>query len=207
MLCFDIGANIGRWTDLNKNNYTKIIAIDGSLNIYQILKKHLEQFSNCECINYVVCNNNNNPINFYECNTNLLSTINKELYENQKSRYYNKFTYEEKIYNSITLDKLIEIYGIPDLIKIDVVLGEFSVISSLHQKVPLICFNWFSEFNEISFNCLDYLLTLGFNNFYIQYEDKYDFKPNDNEYNSIELIKDELNKTIPKEHWGMIWCK
>lgn len=209
MIAFDIGANIGRWTYANLNNYSKIIAIEASPNTYQYLRNNLEKFNNCECLNYVVSNNDNKPISFYECDSFVLSTINKEWFDNEKSRFYNKHNYVERVYNSITIDKLIEIYGIPDLIKIDVELGEFNVISSLHQKVPLLCFEWASEFNEISFNCLDYLANLGFTGFYLQFFDTYDFKPNDNEYISLELIKEELKKTIPKkdEHFGMIWCK
>lgn len=207
MICFDIGASVGRWSRVNLNNYSKIIAIEAIPNIYNNLKQSLELCNHCECINYVVTNNNNQSINFYNCENYVLSTLNKDLFDNEKSRYYNKFSYEEKLYESITLDKLIEIYGIPDLIKIDAVSGEYNVISSLSQKVTLICFNWFSEFNDISFNCLDYLVNLGFTNFYIQYDDKYDFRPNESDYKSVDLIKTELNNTIIKEDWGMIWCK
>lgn len=208
MIAFDIGANIGRWTYANLNNYSKIIAIEASPSTYQYLRNNLESYKNCECLNYVVSNNDNKPISFYECDSIVLSTINKEWFDNEKSRFY-KHNYVERVYNSITIDKLIEIYGIPDLIKIDVELGEFNVISSLNQKVPLLCFEWASEFNEITFNCLDYLVNLGFTEFYLQFSDTYDFKPNDNEYISLELIKEELKKTIPKkhEHFGMIWCK
>ena len=50
---------------------------------------------------------------------------------------------------TITIDKLIQEYGTPELIKIDVEGGEFECLSSLTQKVNNICFEWASETNDI----------------------------------------------------------
>jgi len=93
------------------------------------------------------------------------------------------------------------------LIKIDVEGGEYECISSLTQKVQLICFEWASETNMITFNCLDHLLKLGYTQFYIQIEDDYLFRPNDDEYYDIDSIKTKLLNTVLKVDWGMIWCK
>ena len=38
-------------------------------------------------------------------------------------------------------------------------------------------------------------------------EDDYSFRPNDNEFYDISTTKTKLINTIPKQHWGMIWCK
>ncbi len=59
--------------------------------------------------------------------------------------------------------------------------------------------------NDISFDCLDHLQTLGYNEFFVQYEDEYTFTPL--KYNSLNEVKDELSKTIDRLHWGMIWAK
>ena len=56
-------------------------------------------------------------------------------------------------------------------------------------------------------NHLCYLLTIGFDKFYIQYEDNYLFRPNDIDYKTIEIVKSELLLCVPKKEWGMIWCK
>ena len=74
MICFDIGASVGRWSRVNLNNYSKIIAIEAIPNIYNNLKQSLELCNHCECINYVVTNNNNQSINFYNCENYVLST-------------------------------------------------------------------------------------------------------------------------------------
>ena len=73
------------------------------------------------------------------------------------------------------------------------------------QKVDVLCFEWASEVNDITFKCLDYLLSIGFTKFYLQFKDDYNFRPEDNEYYDIDTIKEELASTQPKNHWGMIW--
>lgn len=124
----------------------------------------------------------------------------------EKSRFYNQ-QYTEIICKTITIDDLIKKYGEPELIKIDVEGGEYEVISSLSKKVKLLCFEWASETNNITFNCIDYLEKLGFTDFYIQFRDNYTFRPKENDFYDINKLKANLLKTKPKIDWGMIWCK
>ena len=106
---------------------------------------------------------------------------------------------------TITIDKLIQEYGTPELIKIDVEGGEFECLSSLTQKVKNICFEWASETNDITFKCLHYLESLGYADFAIQLQDHYNYRPQF--YKDITIVKEYLNKTTPKKEWGMIWAK
>ena len=203
---FDIGSNIGLWSLVNINLCDKIIAIEAS----PITFKRL--VNNCKndkiiLLNYAVCNNNCHDITFYQANCDTLSTINKGWLTNNTSRFYN-YPYKEITCKTITIDKLIEQYGLPDLIKIDVEGGEYECIASLTQKVKLLCFEWASEVNDITFKCIDYLLNLGYTQFYIQNNnDNYLFRPQDNDFYDINTIKTKLSNTIPKKDWGMIWCK
>jgi len=180
MLCFDICANTGKWSLANKDKYKKIISVEASPSAYKKLLDNTSSFKNITCLNYAVCDNNNH-----------LSTT--------------------MTYASITLDKLVEHYGTPDLIKIDVDFGEYLIlqylaISSLSTKVPIICFEWTSEMNEVTLKCLEHLSNLGFNKYYIQCQDEYTFQPDKSDYKSLEDVKTELFKTIPKVDWGMIWA-
>ena len=108
---------------------------------------------------------------------------------------------------AISIDKLIELYGIPDLIKVDVEGGEFQTISSLSVKTPLLCFEWASELHDVTERCLDKLSVLGYKEFHIQYKDAYTYIPQESAYTTLENVLLELEKTIPKEHWGMIWAR
>lgn len=63
----------------------------------------------------------------------------------------------------VTLDEMIQVYGCPSYIKIDVEGYEFEVISGLHQRIPLISFEYHMKEEDIKkvFECLEYLNNLG----------------------------------------------
>ena len=204
-LCFDIGANIGDWSLANINRYEKIVAIEASPLTFQKLQENCKH-DRIEVLNYCVCNNGGQDITFYHADEDTLSTLNKEWLTNESSRYCNK-KYTEINCKTILLDSLIKKYGEPDLIKVDVESGEYICLSSLTKKVPLLCFEWATETNHITFQCLDHLLKLGFTSFYIQWGDEYTFIPSDDEFIPIQHLVLILQKTTPKVHWGMIWAK
>jgi FkbM family methyltransferase len=202
---FDIGSNIGNWSLANINYCDKIISIEASPITFNKLVNHCKH-DKIVLLNYAVCNNNGNDITFYQAECDLVSTMNKDWLTGNTSRFYNH-PYTEITCKTITIDKLIQQYGLPDLIKIDVEGGEYECISSLTQKVNLLCFEWASETNILTFNCIDYLFNLGYTKFYIQNMDDYTFRPGDNDFYDISTIKTKLINTIPKYDWGMIWCK
>lgn len=202
---FDIGTNIGNWSLENLKNCKKIIAVEASPTTYNMLIKNIGSNDKITCLNYAVCNSEKEFIEFYNCSANTLSTINKEWLDSENSRFYNQNKYNVIKCKTITIDKLIQDYGLPELIKIDVEGGEFECISSLTQKVNNLCFEWASETNNITFQCIDYLESIGYNEFAIQFEDNYTYRPQF--YKNINVVKEHLNKTTPKKEWGMIWAK
>ena len=204
-MIFDIGSNIGDWSKANIATCDKIIAIEASPITFQTLVNRC-QHDKIVLLNYAVCNNGGNDITFYHADCAVLSTVNKDWLTKDTSRFCNQ-PYTEMICKTITIDALIEQYGIPDLIKIDVEGGEFFTISSLTQKVKLLCFEWACELNDVTFNCLDYLVHLGFSQFYIQNGDNYSFRPQESEFGDVDAIKMKLSGLMPKHDWGMIWCK
>lgn len=202
---FDIGANVGAWSLANINNCDKIIAVEASPTTYNVLVNKIGANTKVICLNYAVCNSDKEYVDFYNCSTDTLSTINKDWLDSETSRFYNQYKYDVIKCKTITIDKLIEQYGIPELIKIDVEGGEFECLSSLTQKVKNLCFEWASETNNITFKCLDFLESLGYTEFSIQFQDHYTSRPQ--LYKNINIVKEDLSKTTPKKEWGMIWAK
>ena len=202
---FDIGANIGNWSRSNIPFCDKIIAVEASPITFSQLEYNCLN-PNIVLLNYDVCNNNGNDITFYHADCNVLSTINKEWLTAETSRFHNQ-PYREIVCKTITIDTLIEQYGMPELIKIDVEGGEYECIRSLTQKVALICFEWASETNDITLKSIDYLFSLGYTQFYIQSMDDYLFRPQNADFYDISTVKTHLSNTIPKQDWGMVWCR
>ena len=202
---FDIGANIGNWSLSNLQQTDKIIVVEASPTTFHKLIKNVGNNVKLTCLNYAVCNSDDEYITFYNSTADTLSSINKEWHTSEKSRFYNQYAYQEIKCKTIKIDALIQQYGVPELIKIDVEGGEFECISSLTQRVNQICFEWASETNDITLNCIDHLVKLGFTFFSIQFEDKYTYRPTT--YNDANAIKTHLLQTTPKKEWGMVWAK
>jgi FkbM family methyltransferase len=205
---FDIGANIGAWslTNISCHKPEKIIAVEAVPEIYNELCGNVKGYSSIIPLNYAVSNQEGKEIVFYKAKSHTLSTTNIEWLTSQQSRFYGS-GYEAIRCPTIQLDDMIRIYGVPQLIKIDVEGGEYEVISSLTRKVDLLCFEWASETNHITTKCLDYLHTLGCHDFFVQNRDAYAFRPDSSQYYSIDKAKSLLSAARPKVDWGMIWCK
>lgn len=203
-MIFDIGANIGRWTLANLDTTDRIIAVEASPITFSKLVQSCTH-PNVTLLNYAVCANNGEDITFYHAVYDTLSTLNKEWLSSESSRFYN-VPYHEIRCKTITLDRLIEEYGVPDLLKIDVEGGEYDCISSLTRKANMICFEWASETNAVTFKCIHHLIGLGYTKFYIQNEDEFTFRPKVDDFYDSQTTIERLEKTIPKHDWGMIWC-
>lgn len=203
-MIFDIGANIGKWTLENINSDDKFICIEASPSTFNKLFSNLGNNQKVTLLNYAICDNNGEDIKFYDCDCNTLSTLNKGWLTDETSRFYN-YGYKEIFVKTLSIDDLIEKYGIPKLIKIDTEGGEFECLKSLSMKVEDLCFEWASETNDITFKCLDYLINLGYTEFAIQIEDNYTYRPQ--VYQNVNIVKNFLTKTTPKQEWGMIWVK
>ena len=202
---FDIGANVGNWAKANMHKCEKIIAVEASPITFNKLVDNCKD-TDIILLNYAVCNNNGEYITFYHADCDVLSTLNKDWLTSESSRFNNQ-NYTEITCKTITIDSLIKTYGLPELIKIDVEGGEYECITSLTQKVKMLCFEWASELNDVTFKCIDYLYSLGFRKFYMQNGDDYRFMPSNSNYYDISLIKTNLLNTTEKIDWGMIWCK
>jgi FkbM family methyltransferase len=205
IMYFDIGANVGKWSIANINNCNKIIAIEASPKTFSKLINNVKSYNNVECLNFAVCNSDDKFISFFDSNADTISSLNEQWLNSPSSRFYQYTNYKKIDCETIKLDSLINKYGVPELIKIDVEGGEFEVIKSLTKKANYICFEWASETNDITIDCINHLINLGYENFAIQFEDNYLYRPS--EYTTSNSVINILNLTTPKKEWGMIWVK
>jgi FkbM family methyltransferase len=148
-LIFDIGYNHGRFTDACFNKYpsTQVVALEANPNLCD--KPNEDNFV---LLNRVVSNIDNEYIDFYiEHGADGISTASENWINNSRfakgSKYItgpSKWSDAIKV-PSITLDTLIEAYGTPDLMKIDVEGYELTVLTGLNKKAKDICFEWSEE--------------------------------------------------------------
>ena len=203
MLLFDIGANVGLWALHNYNDTTKIICVEASPKTIVRLVKNCDG-KNIVCINYAVTSSSEPIVDFFDCTANTISTLDEKWLNDSSSRFYNQYSYKKLQVQTVTIDKLILDYGIPDILKVDVEGAENIVLKSLTHSAKTVCFEWASEWNEKTFDAINHLTSLGYEKFHIQNEDKYAYRPASYELNKEQLIE-KLSKTKQKLDWGMIW--
>ena len=90
-MCFDIGSNIGHWSLANKKNYDKIIAVEASENTFNKLIKNIKEYPEIIPLNYAVCDSKEEYITFYNCDSDVLSTINEKWLNGGISRFNVKY--------------------------------------------------------------------------------------------------------------------
>jgi FkbM family methyltransferase len=206
-LVFDIGANRGLFTDkcLSLFENVDLIMVEPNPNLYNFLINKYRTKENIKVLNNLVSENDNEDIEFFISNADTISTASLDWIH--KSRFTNDYNWNNKIIvKSVSLDKMISDFGVPDLIKIDVEGYEFEVIKGLTKKVPKICFEWAEEeYDKINKTC-EHLQNIGYEEFGFIEKDDYLVEP---EKYSKWYDCTIHNIVVPerKEKWGMIWVK
>lgn len=140
-LCFDIGANRGDFTiEALKQGY-KVIALEPAPKVFSKLVQNFIYNPNVVPLKFAVSQSDYARIEFYEADEDGLSTINEDWLTADGMPYQGK-PYRVTSANTITIDKLAEIYGTPDLIKIDVEGAEWNVFKGLSRKMGMVTFEW-----------------------------------------------------------------
>ena len=159
-LFFDVGANRGDATVAALNLGYDVIALEPS-RVYADLVKNFIYDSRVIPLKFAVSDKDNERVEFYEAEEDGLSTLNKEWLTADTMPYAGK-PFWTTYAHTITIDTLAKIYGEPDLIKIDVEGGEWSVFNGMICKYKMLTFEWTQETLEEHQKQLHYLKALGY---------------------------------------------
>lgn len=215
MQAFDIGYHKGIFSDFLLNNgYKKIIGVDPMLddtiifNNRILIKKALDTIQQSNKKLYL---NNNEKIN----------TINEKFVNT--SRYNNNFHYKRLNYftkdfvlvDTTTYNNLVDLYGIPDLLKLDIEGHETEILNNIDKNFPnIITFEFHQEFLDDYLYTLERLIDKGYKYFHIQsfLTKEYIEIPIQESYKllTIENFKNNFiinNKYGYNLNWGMVWLK
>lgn len=142
MLLFDIGANRGDavYAGLQKG-FDKIVALEPAPKMFYALYNNFKHDKKVISLKYAVADSNNQKIEFYECVEDGLSTIEKSWLTGKGALYKGK-EFRTISAKTITIDSLIDKYGMPDLVKIDVEGAESQVFAGMTKKPKKIAFEW-----------------------------------------------------------------
>lgn len=162
MLLFDIGANRGDAVVAGLNSgYSKVIALEPAPKVFKDLVSNFIYNTNVVPLKLAVSSENDQNIEFYECVEDGLSSIEKKWLTGSDMPYNGK-EYRTIRATTITLDSLVDIYGIPDLIKIDVEGAEWFVFRGMTKKYGTLTFEWTDVTLDQHSAQLKYLDSLGY---------------------------------------------
>ena len=150
-LVFDIGYNKGLFSEKCLRHYPdcKVVGVEANIGL---IYGHKEQ-KNLTVLHALVSSEDNKYVDFYiEPYQSGISTACKEFMENSRFTKGSKYLQPNSAnwahraaVKTITLDTLVETYGSPDLIKIDVEGYEYEVVSGLSKKQNKISWEWHEE--------------------------------------------------------------
>jgi hypothetical protein len=194
---FDIGANIGVKTkEFLDFGFDRVIAVE---------PLYGNPFGDDERVIWIrsLVSDSLMPRQIYPNGT--LSTVERSWME---GRFKNHKWQEPVTMPATTLRHLMQEYGVPDYIKIDVEHHEYAVLQGLWPitAVPMLSFEFASECREAAFDCVDLLFDMGYREFGLQLNyDDYD-PPR---FNSVEDTLIALGHAITDmpDCWGQLWAK
>lgn len=168
-IVFDIGANCGNKTDIFLRLGATVIAVDPDEANQETLKQRFLRLRVSKNPVFVVAKavgaTNREEVMWIEepgSAKNTLSSKWVDTLRNDKSRFGKELGFSvQKVVETITLDQLIDEFGLPFFIKIDVEGYEAAVLAGLHQIVPFLSFEVnLPEFLPEGIKCVDALSCL-----------------------------------------------
>lgn len=144
-LCFDIGANVGKKSEIFLKAGAKVIAFEPQKSCIPELVKLKNKYKNFH-FKSVALDNKEGFKSLFLSNYSEIATLSTSfvnLYKNKNINWKNQEQVE-----TITINKAIKLYGLPNYCKIDVEGHEYEILSILKFKISLIEFEVIAGFQE-----------------------------------------------------------
>lgn len=161
-LCFDVGANIGNRAKIFLKLGASVVAVEPQSECVAILRTSFKNNRQLIVVQKAL-GESEGEAKMMICDANTISSLSPEWIESvRQSGRFSQYSWEKKqIVSVTTLDRLIEQYGFPSFIKIDVEGFEYQVIKGLSHPVRLLSLEFTPEFLASTFKSLNHLQKLG----------------------------------------------
>ncbi len=160
-LCFDIGANLGNRTRCFHHLGCKVVAVEPQKRCFQKLQQRFGQDPEIHLVHKAV-GREEGEATLHLSTNHVLASLSNTFIERTKGsgRFKSTWSGTETV-QVTTLDKLIDEFGDPAFIKIDVEGHESEVLAGLSRPVRALSIEWAPEFPENTRACLLHLAGLG----------------------------------------------
>ncbi len=205
-LCFDVGANIGNRTEAFLKCGCRVIAIEPQPTCCKYLEN---KFGDSVDIIAKGLGAKESVEELFIPEASTIATFSTQWRDAVKSQRFKNYSWESSIHVEVTtLNKVIELYGIPIFCKIDVEGFEFEVLKGLNRPIPMISFEYtIPEETENLLNCIGRLHEL-------DKKYKFNFTPNETMQFSLQefisyydFLKYVQSNNFINTGWGDIYAK
>ena len=158
-LCFDVGANVGDWSDVFLFLGAKVIGVEPQSSFFDALQKRFRENSSVEIVRVGVGSKEEErelKVSVIQGN----STFSDEFIESYKHFEYASWPTTEKV-RMTTLDHLIQQFGRPKFCKIDAEGYELEILKGLSMPIRFIQFEYVPPFRKQTIESIDILSKLG----------------------------------------------
>ena len=154
-LVFDVGANVGRYSEIFADLGAKVIAVEPSPRCGE----ELARLAKVRAIHLETCAAGDTPgrLNLRICEDSALSTVTEEWYKEASRSEAHKGTQwlESLEVDVVTLDQLAERYGIPAFVKIDAEGYDDHVLRGMSFQPRALSFEYNRYLPKVAARCLE----------------------------------------------------
>ena len=151
---FDVGANVGQRTRIFSQLCRRVVAVEPQAECLRHLRSRF-MFSKNVSIEPVALGDHEGEAVISESDSHTISSMSSRFIETVgQSRFKNSHWERQVTVRMKTLDQLIDKYGVPRFIKIDVEGYEANVLAGLSQAVPFISFEFTPELMDEAEKCV-----------------------------------------------------
>jgi FkbM family methyltransferase len=152
-LVFDVGANVGQRAEIFGQLAKTVVAIEPQPNCVRHLKSRF-RFNRHVIIQEVALGDKPGAATMWQSNSSGISSMSRRFIDTMGSGVFRDEKWEKEITVVIkTLDDLIDTFGVPAFMKIDVEGYELKVLQGLTAAVPMISFEYSPEMIDETRNC------------------------------------------------------
>jgi FkbM family methyltransferase len=207
-LIFDVGLNVGDKSEIFLSLGAKVVGFEPQIECFYFATNKIGNNPNFKAENIALDKKKGSEKIYIASYHTISSMSEKFIIESKKERFPEYQWSNERLVQVDTLDNMIEKYGKPEYIKIDVEGYEFNVISGLSTPINLISIEFNAELCDETVKCIEYIDKLNNN----ETEFNYQYRVDENLKFDKWLSKNEILSYLTsvndfKFEFGDVFCK
>jgi len=167
-LAFDIGANQGEYSKILATLYKKVISFEPQSEMLKKLLVQKHSFPNIEIVPKAI-SDKDGKAKIFISKQNEMSSLERDWINSmqQTKRFGLNEWKEERDIDTTTLERVINQFGVPDFIKVDVEGHELKVFKTLNQPLRNIAFECTPEARHIGLAVINKIISFGNYSFFL----------------------------------------